>query len=145
MFFGKGRSLHHPFPTHGEKWRKPLIFLLPFTRETNLLLFSQEAKQEHLLGNQSSPHQMLLIFLLLAIMSGVPEIPSGVGVTALNCPTAESFLLLLLRKVSYSTSKQDFFSWVKRSNCSRGEKKEEKKGGGGGKPSCLSETLLFWS
>lgn len=58
---------------------------------------------------QSSPPQMLLMFLLLVSMSEVPEISSRAGVTSLNYPAAESLLLLLMQKVSCCMYKQDHF------------------------------------
>lgn len=64
----------------------------------------------------------MLISLLFATASIVPEIPSGVGVTFSKWLTVESLLLLLL---SYTIYMQDFFAeW----NCLTWEKKKEGKG-----------------
>lgn len=106
VLYSRRRSLHHHYPTCGEKRRKLLLPSLHFLGETNLLLFSQEARQKI---KQISPSQMFLKFLLLVIMSEVPEISSGVGVASLNCNAAESFFLLLLKKGKCSMYKQGIF------------------------------------
>lgn len=119
--FSKGRRLYHPSPP-GERrggknhWHHPFLLV-----EMKLILLPQKANEKHLPANQNTQSQMLFIFPMFPIMSGVPEIPFRNRVDSFKL----SYCWVLTFKVSQKGELHYewalFFSWAKLSNCLSGE------------------------
>lgn len=119
--FFKGQKALSSISSWGRKggknhWHHPFLLV-----EMKLILLPQEANKKHLPANQNTQSQMLFIFPMFPIMSGVPEIPFRNRV--------DSFKLSYCWVLTFKVSQKDelhyewvlFFSWVKLSNCLSGE------------------------